>query len=145
MPKVVALEAYEATVKVVGIVFIVIGIIGIFEWAFGKIKQIINNQKTRNKYFKMLQTLNAEEKQVLKSQVDNNERTFYLRYSDYKDFSRGLDNYEGYMNEWGVCSGLMHKGILAGKSATEVTAFTITDMAWELLNKNNKKIFDKVQ
>jgi hypothetical protein len=145
VPKVVSLESSVSTVKVIGIIFFVIGIIGILEWGFGKINQLIKNARMKNKYLTMLRTLNTDEKQVLKRQVENNERTFYLKYSDYKDFGRGLDNYEGYMKEWGVCSGLIHKGILAGKSVTEVTAFTIIDVAWDLLVNKNKKIFDKVQ
>lgn len=132
---------YNEIMKLSGSIFVLLGIAGGAEQFWSLIQKKFCNFKRQKDILKIMMNLNQKERQILKKQFNNKERTFYVNYAEYNNFERGISRYDEYQKIFGVCSGLMQKGILIAQSVTESTAFTITDQAWDLMKKNQTKFF----
>ena len=132
---------YNEIMKLSGSIFVLLGIAGGAEQLWSLIQKKFCNFERQKCLLNIMMNLNQEEKQILKRQFDKKERTFYVNYAEYNSFEKGISQYDEYQKIFGVCSGLMQKEVLTAQSVTESTAFTITEQAWDLIKKNQTKLF----
>ena len=123
---------------VLAIGFIAIGL-GIGEIA-ERICSFIKNQLEKYKYeklmYKRLLSLNEQEVVFIKQAFEKESQTMYLQEQKDTSTMLGLHN-KGIV----AINGFGGEEDIAELNLSYYTPITITDLAWELVKRNNKKIF----
>ena len=107
------------------------------------VPDIISKYRYKKRILELLKTLNIEEKDLLKNQLDKNERSFYTNYNDCEEGFGIVSGRDKYIKLLGIFEGLRGMGILVrSNSNQEHITFIISDAAWKLLQKHYKDIFN---
>lgn len=90
---------------------------------------------------KTLESLNAEEKNLLKDMLERNEQTIAIIYQDYhRPMAKApKGGRTEYVTLFSTCVGLHTKKILVSGSVSEATTFTIYPEVWVVMNNAYKK------
>jgi hypothetical protein len=118
-----------ADIRWSGWLFLAVGAVGVAEWAYEQIKSSIHSRKKRSQLHSCFDTLNEQEKYLLREQWAKSEQTFYM-----SPFIAG--GIAQWLARTTLYQGLADKGILIVSSAdAEGKALTIhvADEAWPIV------------